>query len=876
MTPAAAVLKWVLTMVSGVGCLTALFSPSSAAGAPTVSIIISDPSANPGQHGLTKLKESLRSKGASLEEIASLQKATGHTILVAGLTSGAGEAAKLISELKLSHGSDPESVLIKRTTHEGRTVVLVAGSDARGLMYGLLDVADRVGWAESSEEPFSGVRDMDEKPYCPERALSIYTFNRAYWESRFYNEAYWARYLDLLAQNRFNSLVVIFGYENGGFLAPCYPYFFDVEGFPGIRMVGITPEQQERNLAAFNRLIQMAHDRGVKVTVGIWDHIYRGGVQGGGIPGADEATKKPMPGLVWGVTAENLVPYTKAALARFVKRMPALDAIQFRMHDESGLKNSEQEAFWRDVFQMMKQAAPHLRLDLRAKGLPDSVIQSAIDTGVPFRITTKYWMEQMGLPFHPTHINQQNQSDRRHSYADMLRYPQNYKMHWRLWSGGTARLLLWGDPNYARRFAESSRLYDGDGFEVNEPLCTKMEAQPHDAKPFDSLSPDRRYYDYEFERYWHFFQVFGRIGYSTNTPSDIWQREFEKRFGKEAGPLVEQGLHRASRVLPRIVASCYPYSAFPMTRGWAEKQRLGDLPDYAKAQGSDIQQFANFDEEAQILMEGGETAKVRPGANSQWFARTAGEIGAAVAEAEKRVGSHQNKEFEASVTDLKILANLALFHSRRIPAAVSYRLFQRSKDPRALADAIASERNAVEAWRQLVAAAGDFYTDDLMMGVRNADLCGHWRDELVPLEKGLAGLERQQRELKSDATFKPAPRFEASAKTGDGVAPQVRHQPVLTAALGRPLSICAEVQDPAGVKWVRLRYRSVNQRQDYRILPMLPTGEKDAYRAVIPAEDIVPAWDLMYLIEAMDQGGNGRIHPNLETETPYIIVSLQR
>ena len=36
-----------------------------------------------------------------------------------------------------------------------------------------------------------------------------------------------------------------------------------------------------------------------------------------------------------------------------------------------------------------------------------------------------------------------------------------------------------------------------------------------------------------------------------------------------------------------------------MTRGWAEKQRLGDLPAYAKAEGSDIQQFASFDEEAQ-------------------------------------------------------------------------------------------------------------------------------------------------------------------------------------------------------------------------------------------------------------------------------------
>ena len=62
-------------------------------------------------------------------------------------------------------------------------------------------------------------------------------------------------------------------------------------------------------------------------------------------------------------------------------------------------------------------------------------------------------------------------------------------MQWRLWNGGTARVLFWGDPDYARRFAESTHLYDGDGFEVNEPLGTKMEAQPHDAKPFDLLIP---------------------------------------------------------------------------------------------------------------------------------------------------------------------------------------------------------------------------------------------------------------------------------------------------------------------------------------------------------------------------------------------------
>ena len=42
-----------------------------------------------------------------------------------------------------------------------------------------------------------------------------------------------------------------------------------------------------------------------------------------------------------------------------------------------------------------------------------------------------------------------------------------------------------GVYEYVRRFVDSSHLYDGDGFQVNEPLATKMEAQLHDQKPFD-------------------------------------------------------------------------------------------------------------------------------------------------------------------------------------------------------------------------------------------------------------------------------------------------------------------------------------------------------------------------------------------------------
>lgn len=849
-----------------------LFMPGKS---PEVSIVTDESPGVAVEHGLSKLQGALAEKKIPFERVQTADEASGSVIILSGLSTGSGEAAGMLKTLNIQVPAGPESIVIKKTDLQSRSGYIISGSDDNGLMYGLLEISDRIGWSKDKDDPFSEVRETIEKPDIRERAISFYTMNRAYWESRFYDEEYWKRYLDILAQNRFNSMVVIFGYENGGFLAPCYPYFFDTEGFPDVKMIGITPQEQERNLKALTDLIKMAHNRGIRFTVGIWDHIYRGGVQGGGIPGAQDVPDQPVPGLVWGVNEENLISYNKTALAKFVKMVPGLDAIQFRMHNESGLKRDEQVSFWNDVFMMIKETSPDLQCDLRAKELPDEVVQSAIDIGIKFRITTKYWMEQMGQPFHPTQINPER-SPRRHSYGDMLRYPQQYKVHWRLWNGGTARILLWGDPEYVRRFAESAHLYDGDSYEINEPLATKMEAQPHDATPFNLLNPEYVYYDYEFERYWHLFQVFGRIGYSPSTPEETWHREFEKRFGKDAGPYIESALHRASRILPRIIASCYPYSGFPMTRGWAEKQRLGNLEAYARNSGSDIQQFANFDEEARLLIENGETAKILPSVNSVWFEKTSEEINRFISDAEKEIGRDKNKEFVSTVTDLKILSCLALYHSRRIPAAVSYRLFERTKDPSALDAAIGFERSAIEAWRMLVSAAGDVYAGDLMMGVRVADLCGHWKDELAALEEGLASLEKRREGLDANTDLKKAPSYKKSQDSDLHHRFTVSHEPVTSLPEGNPLKVTVKVTAAPGIKWVSLSYRSVNQDTDYKTMPMLPSSEPGIYEATVPADQINPTWDFMYFIKIVDNDKNGIIYPDLNSETPYIIVNLVR
>jgi len=852
----------------------------------TVSLVADPACGAASRHGLDRLKAAFRQKRFVVDEARSAESAAGSILVVAGFASAGSPAARLLQEAKAALPAGPEALSVLRTTRNGKDLLVLCGADDTGLMYAALDAADRIGWSAGPADVLGRIKSVAEKPDLVDRAVSIYTMQRAYFESRLFDDAYWDAYFDMLARSRFNSFVVIFGYENGGFMAPPYPYFFDVDGFPGVRLVGHTAEAQTRNTEAFRKLIRSAHAHGIRFTAGIWDHIYRGGVQAGGMPGVEKTPAAPVPGLVWGLDADNLSAYSRAAIKKFIQTFPEMDALQFRMHNESGLKNEEVVGFWHEVFAMIKATRPGLKIDVRAKELPDEVIADGLGQGIPLRVTTKYWMEQMGLPFHPTHINVQDQKNRRHGYADLLRFPRGYKVHWRLWNGGTSRILLWGDPDYVKTFVRSAHLSGSDSFEVNEPLATKMLAQPHDQAPFSLLNPEFKYYTWEFERYWHFFQVFGRLAYNPATADEVWDEEFAARFGREAGPALAKGLHLASRVLPRIVAAVYPYGLFPTTVGWAEKMRLGDLPAFAKAQGSDIQQFASFADEAARLVAGGEDARRSPQATARWFMRVSEEIASLVKEADRRIPDKLNKEFVSTRTDLDILTHLALYYARRIPAAVSYALFVKTRDVKALDEAIAHEKNAAAAWEGLVAAAGRVYTDDLMMGNRRFGLSGHWRDELAALKSGIEALEKERLTYLADAKDKygaaaliplaGSERMIENPDSADQQPPTVEHTAVTLATAGEPLRITLRVTDPSGVKWVRLRYRHVTQFEDYQTTEMTKDPASGLYSAVIPGDFIIPRWDLMYFIEVMDSRGNGAIYPDLDREIPYVIVRLQR
>ena len=174
-------------------------------------------------------------------------------------------------------------------------------------------------------------------------------------------------------------------------------------------------------------------------------------------------------------------------------------------------------------------------------------------------------------------------------------------------------------------------------------------------------------------------------------------------------------------------------------------------------------------------------------------------------------------------------------------------------------------------------AAGDIYSRELAFGAHRVGFSRHWSEELQRLRTGLASLEAQRAAAAGPPKHAPAAQPDVSAsRVADRRRPDVRLDPAGTALPGVDLRIAAHAQDPSGIKSLRLRYRHVTQFEDYESAEMTLDAKTGAYLASIPGAFITPKWDLMYFVEALGNAGNGRNYPDLDRETPYVIVGVQR
>ena len=435
-----------------------------------------------------------------------------------------------------------------------------------------------------------------------------------------------------------------------------------------MRVPGLTEAQRDANLQALRLASRTAADYGIDFTLGIWEHNIQPGMQP----------------TVEGLTPDNIGPYSYRALKKVLVECPAIRSIQIRTNAESGIPRDRQVAFYRDwIFRAMRESGRRVTLDLRGWAMQDGMLDAALKSEIPVRISAKYWAEHIGRPYQPA------ETWPGYSYIKFLREPRRYGFFWEIWGLGSNRLLLWGDPDYVRRAAPTLTVCGSSGFEIDAPLAQKgFGNRTGEWGVFTNDHKDMVWWQWEFQRYWLFYMLWGRLTYDPKTRDDIWIAELRRRFGT-AAPDVLDAYRHASRILPEIVAT---HLGDPNMYIWPEINPGGLIDSYAQVRPSDFRFIASIPEALRDRLAGAPSAKQTPHDTAAFLDAEASSIVAAVERATSKTPK-DNTEWRASEPDLLVLAHLARYHAHKQVAADQLVEFDATAHPTSFGECPARTRS---------------------------------------------------------------------------------------------------------------------------------------------------------------------------------------
>ncbi|MBE7560773.1 hypothetical protein HS125_18240 [bacterium] len=492
----------------------------------------------PARFGLSELEKALTAQGLVASTAAQ------RPVLTVKVEKGQGAAGLSVPEA-------PESYAIKVA---GKTAT-VAGRDAVGLMYGLLDLADQVRLADASGTPAEQLTSRARQPHLRIRAVNQFLFTDALEDpdSWFFDERFWRDYFAMLARTRHNLLDLHAAYDlESTYFPNIYPYFVTVEGFPDVgataaqaRAGGVPPETAARNLAMFNRILRLGKEYGVSVALMNYNaQTWRG------------RNARAMGG-------DELVAYIKAACKQFVAACPDLWMYGFRI-GESG----QPESFFTDAYvAALKEIDARLNLYTRSwLATKDKITPIAEGFSGDFYIEPKYNGEQLGLPYHA--ITTPRRWAPSYSYESYTDWPRNYQILYQVRANGTHRIFHWGGYDFVRRCAATGNYADGAGLSI-EPMTAYYPIENVYHEPTET---PRNYYQWATERDWLWYELWGRLMYDPQTPEALFLEMYRERFGREAGNRLWKATQASSRIVPMI----YSYHCLgPDHRNMAPEMEIG-------------------------------------------------------------------------------------------------------------------------------------------------------------------------------------------------------------------------------------------------------------------------------------------------------------
>ena len=851
------------------------------------------------QWAVSELEKSLAERGITARRAMTIESSGRGDICILVSSADRQNARKLLRAENISLANNPEALGLLRGKFADRLVLLACAPGTRGLVYALLEIADRV---RHSNSPLDGLQFREavvEQPANAIRAVNR-SFESDVEDKPWYNDRdFWPPYLTMLAAQRFNRFNLTFGlgYDFARHITDCYfhfayPFLLAVPGYD-VRAVGLPDAERDHNLEMLRYISDQTIARGLDFQLGLWTHAFEW---------AESPTANyTISGLTNGIQAA----YCRDAVYGVLQACPAISGLAFRVHGESGVAEGSYD-FWRIVFEGVARTGRTIEINMHAKGIDQKLIDVALASGMPVTVSPKFWAEHVGLPYHQASIRELekphaqkgsnffalssgSRSFLRYSYGDLINEDRRYGLYTRFWPG-TQRVLLSGDPATAAATSRVSSFCGEQGSDWFEPLSFKGRRGsgiPGGRCGYADAALNPKY---DWQKFLYTYRLRGRYLYNPNTDPEVGRRLLRKQFGA-AAMSVESALASASRILPLITTAYAPSAA--NNNYWPEmyttlnivqadeKTAYGDSAPpkvFGNASSFDPEIFSNVDDCAKELLTDQRSGRLTPLHAAQWLQELSDGATKNLIAAEAKASNRQGIEFRRMSIDVAILAGLGRFFVNKFRTGVLYSIFQQSGDHTALEQALIAYRKARTAWANLAERGRGVYATDITYGPEK-HLRGHWLDRLPAIDADIAAMEKQSTSTQSGVSLPPEKIKRAIAEAlGNPAKPanKWRHTTPKTFQAGSPLRVEFQIEKAkasSGPLSARLHYRHVDQAEDYEVVEM--KEQSGNFIVDIPGSYTQAPFPLQYFFEVHCGPELAWLLPDFDatlSSQPYFVV----
>ncbi len=639
----------------------------------------------------------------------------------------------------------PEAFEI-RSSRSGE--ILITGSDAKGAMYGGLEVADRLrlGLAlqEGKHEPFIKKRGIKfnipldaRTPSYDDTGDSAQRNIETMWDFEF-----WTAYLDDLARNRYNVLSLwtthpfpslikledypdvalddVYRISDGVLRSEDSNKFQDIDfEKPGVLQL-VKKAPIEEKIRHWQRVFQYAEDRGIEIYFFTWN-VFTWCADG-----------------KYGITQEQdnprTIEYTRACVRKLLETYPQISGIGVCAGENADWYREGDRSIESFIFETFGKGIMEVQADDPEREMRFIFRRHVTDHPEVTRAFAGYTggIVDTSVKYAVAHLYSSRRPQEWEKRIVGEGWLENYQA-WLNLRNDDIFLHRWGSPDFVREFIRWMPRDDSPGFLMGSDGYVW-------ARDYTAREPDR-VGQMEIEKHWYRFRLWGQLAYSNDLGRDYWEAALQHRFpGVDAEKLYE-AWESTSEIVPQLNRSSWsPTDAAFSAEGVMERAGFLTIDKYYfergpmvldRIEGAPDPQCLSVTDWANATLAGKKLIGVTPLQVADNLDGYAAKAHALLPQLRKTAGG--DVELGETLNDINSMGFLGRYYADKIRGAAKLAMYRATnrQDQRYLDEAVMHLEDAVEEWRAYAKILSMQYQPSLLARTNYLD----WNQTLREVEK---------------------------------------------------------------------------------------------------------------------------------------------